>query len=54
MHSIWAVIHLHTIMTLQKNHLTMETHTMQINSTVPHTIYLAGDHVRGLFYVHKP
>lgn len=37
-----------------KNQLTVETHTMQTNSTVPHTIHLAGDHVRGLSYVHKP
>ena len=36
-----------------KNHLTVETHTMQTNSIVPHTIYLAGDHVHGPFYVHK-
>jgi hypothetical protein len=37
-----------------KNHLTVETHTMQTNSTVPPTIYLAGDHVCGLSYVYKP
>jgi len=37
-----------------KNHLTVETHIMRTNSTVLHTIYLAGDHVRGLSYVHKP
>lgn len=37
-----------------KNHLTVETHTMQTNSTVPPIIYLAGDHMRGLSYVYKP